>query len=213
VPSTWQADQFLHAFYYNQVVEGARHPFEEFYSKNKNDPAFAAKDAMRWWSGLANPPSSEDINCHERAPVIREILRVGAMSAVTLEDFAEVCKANHSTMDHVRRLPPEFLGVVEIEGAGEEERGLAFAKWLWGKRNARGETVINLLEYVFDGGSSRELPMRIFEASKVKDKKLPHFGTNQIAELTGWARPELCPPRNGRTSKSLRALGFDVKVY
>ena len=213
VPPTWQADQFLHAFYYNQVVESARHPFEEFYSKNRNDPARAVKDAMRWWSKLPEPPSDEDMNCHERAPVIRDVLKIGAMSLVSLEEFAQVCKANHSTMDHVRRLPLEFLGIGESEGTGEDERGLAFAEWLWGKRNARGETVIELLEYVFDGGPPGKLPMRIFEASKLKDRRLPHFGTNQIAELAGWARPELCPPRNGRTSKSLRALGFDVKVH
>lgn len=42
---------------------------------------------------------------------------------------------------------------------------------------------------------------------------LPHYGLNSIAEVIGWAQPEIAPPRNGRTSKALRALGYDVRVY
>src|ERR1700761_5273752 len=37
VPSAWQADQFLHAYYYNEVVDGARHPFEDYYQRNRAD--------------------------------------------------------------------------------------------------------------------------------------------------------------------------------
>ena len=33
-----------------------------------------------------------------------------------------------------------------------------------------------------------------------------------LGEIVGWANPDLFPPRNMRTSKSLRALGYDVKV-
>ncbi len=37
-------------------------------------------------------------------------------------------------------------------------------------------------------------------------------GISSIAEVVGWARPEDTPPRNGRTNKALRALGYPVKV-
>src|SRR5690606_23414816 len=107
----------------------------------------------------------EDENCHVRAPVIRQILVKGQMEAVTLDDFIKVCLANHSTMDHVRRLRLEMLGLSQDSIAGEEERGAAFAGWLWGKRNARGESVLELLEFVLDGGPAKELPNRIFEAT------------------------------------------------
>jgi hypothetical protein len=30
--------------------------------------------------------------------------------------------------------------------------------------------------------------------------------------VVGWARPEDTPPRNGRTNKALRALGYPVRV-
>lgn len=211
VPAAWQADQFLHAYYYNEVVDGVRHPFEEFHMKNRSDPRGAADQALVWWSKLKEPPSHEDENCHERAPVIRNLLAKDRIQEVTLEDFVGVCQSSHSTMDHVRRMRLETLGV--SEAVGEQDRAAAFAKWLWGKRNQRGASVLELLEFVLDGGDSKDLPRRIFEASLSEEMKFPHFGTNQIAEIAGWARPELCPPRNGRTSKGLRALGFDVHVY
>lgn len=123
-------------------------------------------------------------------------------------DFVRVCQANHSTMDHVRRMRLETFGVNgELDSPA---RGAAFAEWLWGKRNQRGESVVDLLHFVLDGGDASDLPRRIFDAGRSDERKLPHFGINQVAELAGWARPELSPPRNGRTSKGLRALGFDL---
>lgn len=211
VPAAWQADQFLHAYYYNEVVDGVRHPFEEFYLKNRSDPKGASDRALRWWSGLAEPPSHEDENCHVRAPIIREVLAKRRIKELILEDFVRVCQANHSTMDHVRRMRLDTLGVKEE--ADELARGAAFATWLWGKRNQQGESVVDLLQFVLDDGGSSDLPRRIFEATRSEERRFPHFGINQVAEIAGWARPELSPPRNGRTSKGLRALGFDVRIY
>jgi hypothetical protein len=211
VPAAWQADQFLHAYYYNEVVDGARHPFEDFYLRNQRDPMGAAERALQWWSRLPEPPSHEDENCHVRAPIIREALSTGKVKNLTLEDFVRVCQANHSTMDHVRRMRLETFGVTkEVDGPA---RGAAFAEWLWGERNQRGESVVELLDFVLDGGGASDLPRRIFDAARSDERRLPHFGINQVAEIAGWARPELSPPRNGRTSKGLRALGFDVHIY
>ena len=74
VPATWQADQFLHAYYYNSVVDGNRHPFERYYLQHRDNPAAATIEALEWWSNLDAPPSGEDFNCHTRAPIIRELL-------------------------------------------------------------------------------------------------------------------------------------------
>lgn len=213
VPPAWQADQFLHAYYYNEVVDGVRHPFEEHHQRNKKDPARATEVALKWWSQLDAPPSSEDHNCHLRAPIIRKLLAPDRIKLLSLEEFASVCQANHSTVDHVRRMRLETLGLNESPDATEQDRVAAFAKWLWGKQNGRNERVDDLLAYVFDGGPPEDIPSRLYEAANQLGRKFSHFGTNQIAELTGWARPEICPPRNGRTSKGLRALGYDVHVY
>lgn len=213
VPPSWQADQFLHWFYFNEVVEGGRHPYEERFLENRADPSRAVRLALEKWASLPAPLSDEDKNCHVRAPTIRRLLAKERISEISLEDFRRVCRANHSTADHVRRMRLDALGLPSSKGANEEERIVAFADWLWRKRNSRGESAIDLLQYVFEGGEPGRLPHRIFEATQTEDRRLPHFGINQVAELAGWARPELCPPRNGRTSKGLRALGFDVRIY
>lgn len=212
VPAPWQADQFLHAYYYNEVVEGPKHPFEDYYVKHKNDPAGATKRALLWWSKLPRPPSSEDENCHVRAPLIRERLSSSGLRTLTVDQFAEVCLANHSTMDHVRRMTADELAVSSDARLGGRERAEAFAELLWSRKNAQGESVVELLRFVLDGGPKDELPSRVYDAARSPSRKFPHLGPNQLAELAGWARPEMCPPRNGRTSKGLRALGYNVKV-
>lgn len=35
VPSGWQVDQFLHAYYYNKVGDGLSKPYEEYFQRNK----------------------------------------------------------------------------------------------------------------------------------------------------------------------------------
>lgn len=213
VPAAWQADQFLHAFYYNKVVDGVSHPFEDHYQKNRKDPAASMLAALKWWSALDAPPSSEDVNCHVRAPVIRGHLAKSKIRSLSLLEFSEVLHANHSTVDHVRRMRPEDLGLRGAQDITEAQRVRAFASMLLGQRNEKSESVLDLLAFVLDGGSPNEMPVRLFEAVHSQIRRFPHFGNNQIAELSGWARPELYPPRNGRTSKALRSLGYDVRVY
>ncbi len=57
------------------------------------------------------------------------------------------------------------------------------------------------------------LKERIFEASYNPERKIPHLGLGALGEMAGWAHPDEFPPRNGRTSKSLRALGFNVRIH
>ena len=107
----------------------------------------------------------------------------------------------------------EELGLRGVQDVTEAQRVKAFAELLFSQQNERGETVLDLLAFVLDGGTPNDIPARLFEVVHSSARRFPHFGNNQIAELAGWARPELCPPRNGRTSKGLRALGYNVRVY
>ena len=70
-----------------------------------------------------------------------------------------------------------------------------------------------LLHYVLYEDKPTELWERIYHAGMDPEYAISRYRLNSIAEVVGWARPEIAPPRNGRTSKALRALGFDVKVY
>lgn len=210
VPPAWQADQFLHAFYYNHVVDGPAHPFEDFYKRNYRDPNSAVNAAFRWWSDLESPPSEEDINCHERAPTIRRLLAPSTVSSLSEADLYELLQANHSSRDHIRRMTLEELRLDATAG-DSVDRIRAFAHLLYRQRNSARQSFPELLRHVLDGGAPEEMPSRLFDAAD--ELGFAHVGKNQLAEMAGWGRPEQYSPRNGRTSKALRALGFNVKVY
>lgn len=213
VPAAWQADQFLHAYYYNEVADGVRHPFEEYYQLHRKDPAGALSAALRWWSALPESPSEEDYSCHVRAPVIRRLLSREKIAHLDLKGFTDICQSNHSTVDHVRRMSLDELGLLGQADTELDQRIEAYAQMLWNKSNERGEGVKDVLMYLLDGDSKADLSERLYEMTNLSERRISHFGTNQLAEIAGWARPESCPPRNGRTSKALRALGYDVKIY
>jgi hypothetical protein len=69
------------------------------------------------------------------------------------------------------------------------------------------------MDFVLHGGSKTELPDRIFAACFEDVKKIPPMGVSTFGEMVGWAMPDDFPPRNGRTSKALTALGYQVKIH
>lgn len=212
-PAPWQADQFLHAYYYNKVAEGSSHPFNKYHEMNRANPEQARNEALQWWSELSSAPSNEDINLGEQAPTIRHMLRREYVKNLDSEALSAVFAANHSTDDHVAKIPAEFFGKPAGAYVPLDERIRLFAKRILEQKNKRGESFPELLHYVLYSGPWQQTPDRIFEAAKNPDRKFERIGLNQLAELVGWALPEHFPPRNGRTSKALRALGYDVDIY
>ena len=93
------------------------------------------------------------------------------------------------------------------------ERIPLFSSWLWTQNNQQGWSVTSLLNYVLYEGNNNDLWERLYLAGRTREYQLPHYGLNSLAEVVGWARPDVAPPRNGRTSKALKALGYDVKIY
>lgn len=213
VPVAWQVDQFLHAYYYNGVGDGIRKPFEEYYKKNKGNPSEALKGQLRWWKSLPFAPSNEHVTLYESAPTIQKLLAKQKVQSLTTSEFEILCSETHATMDHVIKVPMLDLGRTDIVSMDSEGRLKLFAPMIMAERNKKGWDVRELLYYVLYGGSDKDLWERIYHAGRDSDYRISRYGLNSIAEVVGWARPELAPPRNGRTSKALRALGFDVKVY
>jgi hypothetical protein len=70
-----------------------------------------------------------------------------------------------------------------------------------------------MLSWVLYGERPVAIEERIWLATRDAEWKIEHFSLSSIGETIGWARPELYPPRNNRTNKALRALGFDVRLY
>lgn len=213
IPTAWQIDQFLHAYYYNKVGDSKFKPYEDYFSKNRKNPNASLVDALSWWSGTPKAPSGEDTTFYENAPYIQNALSRGNILNLSNDQFAEVCGNTHATLDHIIKMDLATLGRTDVKTLSREERVPLYAEWLLKQRNAKGWSVLELLNHVLYGGNEGELWERLYTAARDPNYALPHYGLNSIAELIGWARPEIAPPRNGRTSKALRALGFDVRIY
>ncbi len=212
-PMGWQIDQFLHAYYYNKVGEGRAKPYEDFFRRNHRAPSDALATALTWWKNTSMAPSNEDEMLEHDAPFIRKSLSPEGLSRITASEFSEVCLCVHATRDHVIKMKLSTLGRPDLQTLSREERMPLFADWLFKQRNAKGWQISELLSYVLYGGSNDELWSRLFTAARDPAYSLPHYGLNSLAEVAGWVRPEVAPPRNGRTSKALRALGYDVLIY
>ena len=213
VPAAWQVDQFLHAYYYNRVGDGLRKPYDEYYNNNKGNPNLALKHQLEWWKGLTEAPSNEDRTFYESAPLVQQLLDKEKVLSLTTKEFEALCGSTHATMDHIIKVPMTVLGRPEVQTMNRANRLTLFAPVIMAERNKKGWDVRQLLHYVLYEGADKNIWERLYHAGRDGEYSIPRYGLNSIAEVIGWARPELVPPRNGRTSKALRALGFDVKIY
>jgi hypothetical protein len=59
---------------------------------------------------------------------------------------------------------------------------------------------------------TEQLPERLWQAVTDPKWKIDGLRISALGELVGWALPDRFPPRNGRTSKSLRSLGWTAAV-
>ena len=213
VPAGWQVDQFLHFYYYNTVRDGNKQPYEDFYQQNRRNPQQALLEQLDLWRITKAAPSNEDQTFYKYAPTLRRLLSKDRIVDLDEEGLVEVLSSTHATEDHIIKIPLKVLGAVNETTLGRRERTLRFAPWLLGQQNDKGWDIKQLLEFVLWGGVDSELWERIYHAGQDPEYKIPRYGLNSIAEVAGWVRPEVSPPRNGRTSKALRALGFDVRIY
>lgn len=213
VPAAWQVDQFLHAYYYNHVGDSLHKPYEDYHRRHQANPQAALELELKWWKSLPEAPSREDYALYESAPAVRALLAQDKVRELSCDEFATLCRNTHATMDHVIKVPTTDLGRPELRTLDRESRVGLFAPLILRQRNRKGWDVRQLLHYVLYGGPNDELWQRLYHAGRDPDYTIARYGLNSLAEVVGWARPEVVPPRNGRTSKALRALGFDVKVY
>jgi len=213
VPAAWQVDQFLHAYYYNHVGDGQHKPYEAYHQNNRMDPQAALQAELRWWQSLPKAPSNEDYALYHSAPAVQALLSRERVKRLTTDEFAELCRNTHATMDHIIKVPLSVLGRPELTTLDRESRVKPFAELVLAQRNRKGWDVRKLLHYVLYDGPDHEIWLRLYHAGRDPDYSISRYGLNSLAEVVGWARPELMPPRNGRTSKALRALGYNVKVY
>ncbi len=210
------ADQFLHGYYYQKVRGDSanEHPYEEFQEANKNRVDAALSEAMNWWAELETAPGLEDRMITEWAVELREYLADDRLKKLGVSDFIELCRRVHAFRNHAMRISHTAMDMAQKPPKMEEDDRIELvAKWLFRQRSLKRESPLEAVHWVLYGGPLDQVPKRIFAADYDPMRKIPHMGLSMFGEIVGWAMPDRFPPRNGRTSKALRALGFDVRVY
>lgn len=209
-----QADQFLHAYYYEQVRDGNRSRHPEFHEINKSDPEKALINAMNWWKLLQEPPHDENITIEKWAPFIKESLTKFHPQELSRDTLIQILQKIHALRDHALRVRKETLGISpNSDSMKAEDRIVRFSEWLYEQKSEEGKSIIETVDFILNEGDRNRIPGRIWDATEEKKWKIPHFGVSSIGELVGWVFPSDFPPRNGRTSKALYSLGYDVQIH
>lgn len=204
-----QADQFLHAYYYKKVKDGNRHPYEEFFLDNFKNPELALREALEWWHDADFDYAFEARTIYEWSPLLRELLARNRISTLNEEEFVSAISRVHAIRDHAIKQENKHLGLPDRPQA-IDDKVQKFGEWLWRQRSKEGRTVLELLNYVVWGAGN--VSNRFWNATRSDQWAISHIGLSSLGEIVGWARPDEFPPRNMRTNKGLRALGYDVRI-
>jgi hypothetical protein len=209
-----QADQFLHAHYYHRTFDGRRADYERYFEENKKNANKALDEAIGWWRSLPTAPTNEDVAINLTALRLQEMLKEDALQRLTQSNFRQVAGDVHAMIEFSRRVRNSIVG---LQTSGIKytipEKLDALSEHIWKAKSENGSRVSDVLHYILYGGPDDLLPERLWDAVADPKWKLECMGISAYGELVGWAMPDKFPPRNGRTSKALRSLGYDVQVH
>lgn len=213
-PAGAQADQFLHAHYYQRTFEGKKANYKHFFEENKSRIADALNEAIGWWRNLPKAPDKEDEMLNITAPYLQSALSEKALLEMDESALHEICMRVHSIKDYARRVPNKSINLPS-DGTQYSipQKVDALAKRIWHDQYPNGERIKRLLGYILHGGSDEQLPERLWQGVTDPTWKIDGLGISSLGEIVGWALPDRFPPRNGRTSKALKSLGYDVTVH
>lgn len=212
-PAGAQTDQFLHAHYYQRTFDGRKANYMAFFEQNKERRDEALAEAIQWWSRLPAAPSLEDEMLNTTAPRLQTALSPDSLRAMTAEAFQEICMGVHAIKDYSRRVANKAVALPEGTPYTIPEKVAALSTRIWNDRSSGGDRVRDLLLYVLYDGSNELLPERLWQGVNDPKWKIDGLGISALGEIVGWALPDKFPPRNGRTSKALKSLGYDVTVH
>lgn len=206
-------DQFLHAFYYTRVRDGMSYPVEDYYRQNHSNPVAALDREIAWWRGTRTAPSSENTVFQDWAPVHRELLAADRLLAMTETEFVRVARRTHSINNFAKRQRrTDVLDEGDLDADPDTERKCdLFCEQLYYRQNLLGWQPPRLLHHLLYGGPSDSVPERLFECVH-PPHKIAGLDLSSLGELIGCGLPTVYPPRNDRTNKALRALGWDIHV-
>ncbi|RAK51313.1 phospholipase D family protein [Phenylobacterium deserti] len=211
-PRGAQADQFLHAHYYKRTFDKRKAAYERYFEENKSSPDKALAEAAQWWKVLADVKDEEN-TLNLVAPMLRETFSEASLATMTEDAFADALWHVHASREYARRVKNAKVGLPDGPIYPMETKSDALARRIWRDSTSKGIPVTETLAFVLYGGAPEEVPHRMWDALNDSRRKVELLGVSSLGEIIGWALPDLYPPRNGRTSKSLRSLGYDVHVH
>jgi hypothetical protein len=151
---------------------------------------------------------------NEWAVYLQDQLQSNKLLSTTQDDFLEICNKVHALRDHSLRVKYSTYGFVPPYPQMErDERIKLLSDYLYKARTSTGKTILETINYLLYGGAQDKTPDRIWDIANSEEWRIPHFGISSAGEVVGWAKPDIFPPRNGRTSKALTALGFNVRIH
>ncbi|NOV21230.1 hypothetical protein E5S70_35470 [Ensifer adhaerens] len=207
-----QADQFLHAHYYQRTFAGRRADYETHFTRNHKNPDTAEQEAIEWWRRL--PPSRDEQNMlNKTAPLLRQAFSRPVLKKLSEDDFVKVLSRVHAAREYARRAKNKFVGLPNGQTYDIPQKIDALARHVFRAPSRGANFVLDTLDFVLYGGNAAEVPHRLWDAMNDPKRKIELVGVSTIGEIVGWALPDLYPPRNGRTSKALRSLGHSVMVH
>lgn len=208
VPAAAQADQFLHAYYYQKVRDGIHYPIEELFHRNENRREAELTEQLAWWKSGDYRHEDEYKHMTEWAPLIRRTFAKERLDALDEESWVKAASCVHAIRDYAGKHSSERLGSdVDL---GHEQKVRQQCHLLWARRSAEGKSIRDLLKYVIWGGG--HITERLWNGWRSPEWKIEGVGLSTLGEIVGWARTDEYPPRNMRTSKGLRALGHPVRI-
>lgn len=213
VPIGAQADQFLHAYYYNHVIDDRRRSnYEPLFAKNRKDPDAAVLEAIKFWKTLSQS-SEESRTLNKIAPFLKKAFARDQLKQLTEDQFVKVLARIHAAKEYARRVSNRAVGLSEGAPYTIPQKIDALARRIYLAPATGGNSVIDTLDFILYDGSPNEVPHRLWDTMNDQRRRVDLLGISSLGEIVGWALPDRFPPRNGRTSKALRALGHDVTVH
>jgi hypothetical protein len=99
IPSGAQADQFLHAFYYQRVREGIHFPVDRFFAANENRRKDALRDALLWWKGGEYTHHHEYKMLTDWSETIRRLFSQNSLPALDESQWVDAASRVHAIRD------------------------------------------------------------------------------------------------------------------
>ena len=213
-PAGAQVDQFLHAHYYQRTFKGGKANYKDFFEKNRTHKEEALTEAIEWWRNLPKAPDKEDEMLNTTSPFLQSSLSEKTLFGIDESTFRDICMSVHAVTDYARRVSNKSVNLPS-DGTRYSipQKVDALANRIWNDQSSAGTRVKELLGFILYGGSGEQLPERLWQGVTDSERKIDGLGISSLGEIVGWALPDKFPPRNGRTSKALKSLGYDVTVH